>query len=396
MYIAFVLPSMNLESGGPPKVVVNLCSGLLRLDYSIHIYTLDANLIALKHDYPFLFSTDAIKFFCFKPKYLFSKIGYSHSLVQTFVRNAHLYNCVHIHCLWELSLAKVASVCIDKSIPYVISPHGMLDLFELRKSRFAKKLFLTFLGTGNMLKHASSVIYGTPEDRLRSEKTGFSHSPVIIPNPISDSDKDFNASTYLSGLMYDRLLNHVPYDFHSDKVITFFGRLNKKKGIVELFEAYLLASESHPNLKLLILALEDDKDLEEYLKRRVKSEGLKDNVFITTNLFGPQAKYLLSCSALFALPSYQEGFSTAIVEAMSLRVPILLSDQCNMSFLADLNAAIITKPTVESIYEGILHFMSLSYNEQRTMAAKSYDWIIENATSSAVAQKLDSLYSSLL
>ena len=131
-----------------------------------------------------------------------------------------------------------------------------------------------------MLANASAIIYGTLEDRYRSEKTGYSHSPCIIANPINGIDLRINEEVYSSDVSGNNFVPpDFPFNYVSDKVVTFFGRLNRKKGVIELFEAFLLARKMYPDLKLLLLALEDDKALEESLRIRITSENLISSVF---------------------------------------------------------------------------------------------------------------------
>ncbi|QCH14426.1 hypothetical protein CB0101_05340 [Synechococcus sp. CB0101] len=138
--IAFVLPTIHVKAGGPPKVVFNICEGLSKIGYEIDVYCL--SMIGKYGPIDITNNNKSINFKIFDASSLFcEKIGYCKKLVNSFHENIHNYDIVHIHCVWEHFLLKIARLCFKNNIPYVISPHGMLDNFELRKSAFQKKLW---------------------------------------------------------------------------------------------------------------------------------------------------------------------------------------------------------------------------------------------------------------
>ena len=56
---------------------------------------------------------------------------------------------------------------------------------------------------------------------------------------------------------------------------------------------------------------------------------------------------------VFILPSYEEGDSIALKEAMSLGIPVLISKQCRMNIVENQNAGFIIKTEIQSLIESL-------------------------------------------
>lgn len=103
-------------------------------------------------------------------------------------------------------------------------------------------------------------------------------------------------------------------------VIMFLGRMNRDKGIVELFEAFHLLSCSYVNIKLLLVG-PDEENMAALAKERISHIERVIFYGATTT----PARLLQACD-IFCLPSHREGFGTSIIEASLLEKPIVCSD----------------------------------------------------------------------
>lgn len=104
-------------------------------------------------------------------------------------------------------------------------------------------------------------------------------------------------------------------------VIGFVGRLVKDKGIIELVEAFQLLSEKRTDLLLLLVGMFEERDA---LPDRVKNEITKNpRIIYTGYINNSQIEYYYSFMDIFILPSYREGFPTSILEASSMKLPII-------------------------------------------------------------------------
>ncbi len=127
----------------------------------------------------------------------------------------------HGHGLWQYPVHLMAKVARKNKLPYVISPHGMLEPWSLSvgswKKRVALKLFQRKdLDLASSL-HATSTMEA---DNIR--KLGFKNAIAIIPNGIA--------------------LNEFPFLQNQTKgekrTVLFLSRVHPKKGIENLIEAW--------------------------------------------------------------------------------------------------------------------------------------------------------------
>ncbi|QDH79809.1 glycosyltransferase family 4 protein [Echinicola soli] len=109
--------------------------------------------------------------------------------------------------------------------------------------------------------------------------------------------------------------NRISYDFVS------VGRLFKTKGWTELLDAFHLVLRKYPNCTLTIFG---EGPLRASLEEKVIGLGIGEKVFLPGNV--PQVQDRLFDYDCFVFPSWYEGFSGALVEAMMVGIPVIASD----------------------------------------------------------------------
>lgn len=119
----------------------------------------------------------------------------------------------------------------------------------------------------------------------------------------------------------DEIKNNIRKKFginNDEKVILLYGRLAESKGHMFLLKAL---SELKSNVKYKVLFPGDGTD--EYKKEIMEyldEHGMKDRAIFTGFADGLE---LLSVSDMVVLPSVQEGYSIACIEALCMGVPVI-------------------------------------------------------------------------
>src|SRR5262249_37912277 len=98
-------------------------------------------------------------------------------------------------------------------------------------------------------------------------------------------------------------------------VLLFFARLHAKKGLDLLAEALRRVAPDRPDLHLL-LAGNDDGAGAPFLAR-MEDYGLTGRITYLGHVSGAKASRAWAAADAFVLPSYSEGFSMAILEALA-------------------------------------------------------------------------------
>jgi glycosyltransferase involved in cell wall biosynthesis len=105
-----------------------------------------------------------------------------------------------------------------------------------------------------------------------------------------------------------------------DIVLGFCGRLSPEKGIRYLIEAAAALSKAGLPIKLMIMGNGPERPLIEKLTNSLR---LKEKVIMTG--FREDARELMAVFDLFVLPSLTEGTPMALLEAMSMGLPVIAS-----------------------------------------------------------------------
>jgi glycosyltransferase involved in cell wall biosynthesis len=258
-------------------------------------------------------------------------------------KHIHEYDVVHCHGIWHFG--SVAPFLFKNNTPKAITIHGLLDKWALHHGYWKKRLF-GMLFQKRFLRKAD-LIQINNRDELNDLRQflGFQHPNIaIIPN----------------GMQMDELSNLPPkgsfrkqFNLPADrKLVLFMGRLNIKKGLDLLLPAFKKYTEKYDDA-LLILAGPDDGYQAE-TERFIKENQLQDKMLMVGMLTGDTKKAALADAAIFALPSYSEGFSIAALEAMTAGVPALVSDRIGFDgTVAQYQAAHEVPLTIEGVYEGL-------------------------------------------
>lgn len=105
-------------------------------------------------------------------------------------------------------------------------------------------------------------------------------------------------------------------------VYIFIGRITRDKGINELLEAYKRLTESCPNVYLLLVG---PMEMDDSVNAAMYRWSQEETRVIYTGFSNCVEKYL-AASDVYVLPSYREGFGSAIIEAEAMGVPVIVSD----------------------------------------------------------------------
>ena len=107
-------------------------------------------------------------------------------------------------------------------------------------------------------------------------------------------------------------------------VVGVVARLVREKGLLDLFESIVMLKREFPNVHLLLVGPADGKRKDGIAQDTAAYFGLKEDITFTgMRLDLPE---LLSIMDVFVLPSYREGFPRALMEASSMRLPVVATD----------------------------------------------------------------------
>jgi len=172
--------------------------------------------------------------------------------------------------------------------------------------------------------------------------------------------------------------------------IFFAGRFTPEKAIEDLINAYCQLNDTR--FKLVIAG---DAEHESKYSRMIKDHAKKSkNIILTGFITGKELQTLFLNAKLFVLPSKQEGFPIALLEALSYGVEVIVSDiEANLQINLDKNN-FFRQGDVENLKEKISHFLNSDISEEERL--RRFKLLEEDYNWDKIAIKTYGIYKELL
>lgn len=257
--------------------------------------------------------------------------------------NEHIsdFDAVHIHGYPHLLAFLTARAAREQSVPYLLSPHGSVNLPEGVSEGFLRRMFERSVGEF-ILSNAKTVIALTEDEERRLwEAFPSIQSVKQIPNGIemeAVSVKEAEAVRF-----------RERHGLEDTVLVMFVGRITYKKGIniiwevAERFDAMTI--EGQP-VHFGFVGPDDGMrdELDEYV-----AEASLGNVSILGYLSEDEKNSALNAADLFILPSYSEGQPISALEACAAGTPVVISEQCSIPEVVQYDAGQVISPTVDEL-----------------------------------------------
>lgn len=383
--VLLVCPAMHPRNGGPPRVVNGSAIALAKQGVLVEIATTEsADSIAATHEaWPDLVK-HGVKMHIF-PRAAPQRLGRSPALNRMVADNLERFDLLHVHCVWEKALADAAALFRAARKPVFVSPHGMLDRWQMAQSTLIKQIALRFFGTGAMLKGADALLFGTQDEADEARPLNLPGPVVRMPNGVSPVDLGDPAAAR------EAILQRFPTLRRWKRTVLFFSRLHHKKGLDMLVEAFSRVHRDFPDAGIFAAAIAQDESYAMALHARIE-ELQPINILLTTELEGSGARAVFAASDVFCLPSHQEGFSIAIIEALAAGLPVLITDQCHMQELDPHQVGFVVPATIDGLERGLRQILSLDADEMAAMGSRADTLVKKHYTWDRVAERLSSAY----
>lgn len=224
-------------------------------------------------------------------------------------QNGHCYDAVHVHGLFNPISSISARIAVARNMPLVMRPFGTLSRYTFSRRSTLKNLYFRLLDRPALLR-ANAVHFTTEAEREEAKRHDLSlngRSHVVPPPWRGDVGAVDNA----------KKTEHP--------TVLFMSRLHPKKNITGLLEAWQSVSQAYPKAELIIAGSGGD-EYTDMLHERVDDLELEQSVSFPGFVTGEEKARLLRTSWLFVLPSHQENFGVAVLEALAAGLPVVISD----------------------------------------------------------------------
>jgi teichuronic acid biosynthesis glycosyltransferase TuaC len=144
---------------------------------------------------------------------------------------------------------------------------------------------------------------------------------------------------------------------HDAKILFTFGILQKRKGLEYLIEAMEIIQRTRDDVQCYIGGkAEYERSYETFIRKLVTELNLEDRVHFLGFMHGPDIPTWINACDLFVLPSLEEGFGIAQIEALACGKPVIATKNSgSMDILTDPDVGILCKRAdSEDFARGIL------------------------------------------
>ena len=300
------------QAGGPPKIIFDHTQVVLQYGHQVDILSPIS-----PGEKPYTVPDGARLILCQRTPVVSRFFReFSVELYQYLRKHIHEYDVIHCHGLWHFGT--LAPFMLDRTVAKVITIHGVLDRWVYAHNNWKKEIMNTLAQKAYVQRADLIQINNTDEQEDLLRYLGQPHpNVVIIPNGVKVSD-----FAQLPPKGSFRRKFGLPTD---KKLVLFMSRLNRKKGLDMLLPGFREYVRDNPDT-VLALAGSDD-GYETATRQFIEQHNLSDSVRLVGMLTGDDKKAALADADLFTLPSYSEGFSMAVLEAMASGTPTLVSDR---------------------------------------------------------------------
>lgn len=215
---------------------------------------------------------------------------------------------VNFHGIGSL-MQRCIKICIDKNIPYVYTDH-------------------LFIGPNTSFKgydintELEKEIYGIPNIKVIAVSTGMKKKilqsfPYILPENITviKNGTDFVAE-WKEGDLEEQ------FNLNNKRVLLCVGTINYRKNQCQIVRAFqLLPTYIQDSVKIIFCGKDG---INEELQNNILNAGLEDKLIYIGAISSDEIKKYYSIANGLIMPSYAEGLSLAVLEAIAYGLPVIM------------------------------------------------------------------------
>lgn len=367
MKIIHIVSGMDLKAGGVTQAVLSIGQGLQSQGVESEIVCLE------RDDKPMEYMPIPTH----RQGPAKTPWKYGKNLIPWLRQNWERFDAVIVHGLWQYHTYAAYQVWREKgkSKPIYVMPHGMLDpYFQKAKGRRLKAIrnwLFWKLVERNIVNKATALLFTCETERLLARETFSPYRPTLeaVVGLGVEAPPLYESGMTAAFCEKAGLQSGEPY-------LLFLSRIHPKKGLDILVKAYLEVKQKAPSFpKLVIAGPGIETDFGQKVARLVEES---EDVRLVGMLTGdPKWGALYGCEA-FVLPSHQENFGIAVVEALACGKPVLISDQVNIwREIAKGEAGLVAKDTLEGTRRLLIEWELLTAEKKEKMIQQTKKVYVE-------------------
>ena len=352
--------------GGPVRVALNQAKALIELGHEVTIYASCSGFAEIPME------IEGVPVKLFPVRKLIPRRGFaglfSPGLRRAVNRDAKLYQAWHVHLARDFVMLPAASVLFRKKARYVVQSHGMI----IESKRIVIHL-VDRLATLRILRSAAAIFALTESEEFSLQALAGKAYPVT------------------------RLINGVPQTHLRGRTtgpieFLFLGRLQARKRPLVFARAALSIAANYP-AAIFTLAGPDEGELAS-LKALLATCPEISNVRIEPAVAPGEVLERIAQASVFVLPSVNEPFPMAVLEAMSLGLPVVITESCGLAeYVRDNGAGLVIGESEHQLIQA-LQFLAKNQRLADEFGANASEVSFKFFSMQAISNTLNKVYGS--
>ena len=352
------------EYGGPTRVAINQ---LLALQERGHQVVLAGTQRGFDGNVPTELEGVPAKLFPARtilPGSGFAGLG-SPELWKAIHRHAREFDVIHVHAARDLVTLPSALIALMRGVPIVVQTHGMID-----ETGHPLAVPLDLALTRPVLARARIVAYLTSRERASLQVVARGRARL------------------------EELPNGVPLEASVVAArparVLYLARLAARKHPVAFVEATARVAPEFPEASFALVGPDEGEGAS--VLNAISSSGHGDRIHWEGPIGMSGAAERMRGATVYVLPSVNEPYPMSVLEAMSVGLPVVITDTCGLaSFVRDHEAGIVTDDTVESLADA-LRILLADPDRAAAMGARGRDAVRSQRSMTAIAERLEAFY----
>lgn len=278
---------------------------------------------------------------------------------------------VHLHLARDLLTLPAAAWCAIESVPFVVQTHGMV---VESSNPFAAPL--DALMTRRVMKAAGRVFYLTESEQASLRLQFPAANLEFLRNGITVSEE-----------CAERDRNVRPE-------VLFMARVQERKRPLHFIAMARVLALEFPDVTFRMVG--PDEGQGRAVLTAIAQAGLGDRLVWNGALSHDQAMKALNAASIYVLPSVNEPYPMAVLEALARGVPVVITESCGLAAcVRDAGAGLVVSADPISLTNAVRKLLAdKKFTNQAASAARSLS--VEHLAMPTVTRQLSRAYEGVL
>jgi glycosyltransferase involved in cell wall biosynthesis len=384
MRVVHLIERMDPSVGGPPAVVARLGAAQSSLGHQVTIarYSPEDDAHSVAQAVRLIPGFDQVLTLDLGRRVGIERLAARHgtSVLRRHLSGSIRPDILHLHGVWDPIIFRAGRLAHAAGVKIVVAPHSLLHEWSMSQHSF-RKASMWRLGSRRLVSGAAFVHCLNQDEVEQVGRLRLGAPLEVIPNGVFEEEV---TPIPKPGAFRRRLMR-----LEGRQYVLFLSRLHYKKGLDYLADAFARVVAAGW-LGDLVVAGPDGGAKAAFIQQ-VASLRLTDRVHVLDPIYGQAKIEAFADAACFCLPSRQEGFSMAIVEAMACGCPVVISESCYFPEVAQAGAGRVVPLHADAIASALLEV--LGHGEQAVaMGRAGRELVLSRYTWPAIARRSIDLY----